>query len=159
MVPFFTEFWERFSFYGISVLLVLYLTSKTGMDIQTGGKAELIAGSYLTYLYLTTAIGGILADKIIGYQRAVFLGGIIIMLGHICLTLSVMNNALFYLGLGCISAGTGLFKANASVMVGFLYDGDKNYLRTSGFSIFYAGINIGAVLATFIVGYVGETYG
>ena len=155
---FFVEFWERFSYYGISALLVLYLSSKTGMDFHKG-KAELIAGSYLTYLYLTTALGGILADRLIGYQKAVLLGGCVIILGHLCLTVSTFSPLLFFMGLGCISAGTGLFKANVSVMVGFLYQGDREHLRTVGFSIFYAGINIGAGIATFLVGYVGEVYG
>ncbi|MFZ9036278.1 MAG: peptide MFS transporter [Francisellaceae bacterium] len=156
---FFTEFWERFSFYGISAILVLYLTAENGMHIS-GESAGLIAGSYITYLYLTTALGGILADRLIGYQWAVFLGGGIIMLGHISLSLSYYYPPLFYLGLGSIAGGTGLFKANVSVMVGLLYDKKENsYLRATGFSIFYAGINIGALIAMFIVGYVGEVIG
>lgn len=137
---------------------MLYLTAHSGLDFSKS-EAQLIAGSYLTYLYLITAIGGIIADRLIGYQRAVLIGGSIIVLGHICLTSSFLFAPLFFIGLGCISTGTGLFKANVSVMVGMLYDEEKQYLRSSGFSIFYAGINIGAAIATFLVGYVGEVYG
>jgi len=151
---FMTEMWERFSFYGIGALLVLYLTK----GLHYGAEAELIFGTYVTYVYITTAIGGIIADRLIGYKRCVLLGGSCICLGNIFLTLSFTTPTFVFLGLGFISAGTGLFKSNVTVIVGKLYD-TREKLRNSGFAYFYAGINIGALIATFLVGYVGLTYG
>ena len=152
---FFAEMWERFSFYGLSALLILYMTQR--LDFSDG-NAALVFGSYVTYLYITTALGGVLADRIIGYRRCVLIGGISIMTGHIILSLFGDSTTALYLGLGCISAGTGFFKSNVSTMVGRLYD-EKEALRNSGFAYFYTGINFGSVLATFIVGYVGEKIG
>lgn len=151
---FMTEMWERFSFYGIGALLVLYLTQ----ELHYGAKAELIFGTYVTYVYITTAVGGIIADRLIGYKRCVLLGGGCIALGNLCLTLSFINPVLIFLGLGFVSAGTGLFKSNVTVIVGKLYD-KRESLRNSGFAFFYAGINIGALISTFLVGYVGLTFG
>ncbi|APC97247.1 peptide MFS transporter [Francisella frigiditurris] len=152
---FFAEMWERFSFYGLSALLVLYMTSRLNFAED---NATVIFGSYVTYLYITTAFGGVLADRIIGYRRCVLIGGLAIMAGHIILSSLGSNSTALFLGLGCISAGTGFFKSNVSTMVGRLYD-KKEALRSSGFAYFYTGINFGSVLATFIVGYVGEKIG
>ncbi len=152
---FFAEMWERFSFYGLSAILILYMTQR--LDF-TDANAALVFGSYVTYLYITTAVGGILADRIIGYRRCVLIGGVSIMTGHIIMALSGSSDTALFLGLGCISAGTGFFKSNVSTMVGRLYD-DRESLRNSGFAYFYTGINFGSVLATFIVGFVGEKIG
>ncbi|AIT09143.1 major facilitator transporter [Candidatus Francisella endociliophora] len=152
---FFAEMWERFSFYGLSAILVLYMTEHLNF---TDANAAIVFGSYVTYLYITTAIGGILADRVIGYRRCVLLGGSTIMMGHIILSTADASNVTLFLGLGCISSGTGFFKANVSTMVGRLYD-KKEALRNSGFAYFYAGINLGSALATFIVGLVGEKIG
>lgn len=152
---FFAEMWERFSFYGLSAILILYMTQRLNFS---EASSALIFGSYVTFLYITTAVGGILADRIIGYRRCVLIGGISIMSGHIIMALSGSNDSALFLGLGCISAGTGFFKSNVSTMVGRLYD-DKEALRNSGFAYFYTGINFGSVLATFIVGFVGEKIG
>jgi POT family proton-dependent oligopeptide transporter len=152
---FFAEMWERFSFYGLSAILILYMTERLGF---TDANAALVFGSYVTYLYITTAVGGILADRVIGYRRCVLIGGIAIICGHITMALSGSSNIALFLGLGCISAGTGFFKSNVSTMVGRLYD-NKESLRNSGFAYFYTGINFGSVLATLIVGFVGEKLG
>ena len=152
---FFAEMWERFSFYGLSAILILYMTERLNF---TDANAALIFGSYVTYLYITTAVGGILADRIIGYRRCVLIGGISIMTGHIIMSLSGSSDTALYLGLGCISAGTGFFKSNVSTMVSRLYD-QKEALRNSDFAYFYTGINFGSVLAIFIVGFVGEKIG
>lgn len=152
---FFAEMWERFSYYGLAAILILYMTQKLNF---TDANAALIFGSYVTFLYITTAVGGILADRVIGYRRCVLIGGISIISGHIIMALSGSSDTALFLGLGCISAGTGFFKANVSTMVGRLYD-DKEALRNSGFAYFYTGINLGAVIATFVVGYVGEKIG
>jgi POT family proton-dependent oligopeptide transporter len=152
---FFAEMWERFSFYGLSAILILYMTQRLNF---TDANAALVFGSYVTYLYITTAIGGILADLVIGYRRCVLIGGVTIMTGHIIMAISGSSDAALFLGLGCISAGTGFFKSNVSTIVGRLYD-EKEALRNSGFAYFYTGINFGSVLATFIVGYVGEKIG
>ncbi|HJO94301.1 MAG TPA: oligopeptide:H+ symporter [Victivallales bacterium] len=151
---FMTEMWERFSFYGIGALLVLYLTK----GLHYGAEAEIIFGTYVTYVYITTALGGIIADRLIGYKRCVLLGGTCIVIGNICLALSFIHPVLIFLGLGFVSAGTGLFKSNVTVIVGKLYD-SREKLRNSGFAYFYAGINIGALISTFLVGWVGLTYG
>lgn len=116
---FFAEMWERFSFYGLSAILILYMTQRLNF---TDANAALVFGSYVTFLYITTAIGGILADRIIGYRRCVLIGGVSIMTGHIIMALSGSSNTALFLGLGCISAGTGFFKSNVSTMVGRLYD-------------------------------------
>jgi proton-dependent oligopeptide transporter, POT family len=151
---FMTEMWERFSFYGIVALLVLYLTK----ELHYGAKAEIIYGTYVTYVYITTAIGGIIADRLIGYKRCVVLGGSCIVVGNICLVLSFISSIFVFIGLGFVSAGTGLFKSNVTVIVGKLYD-SREKLRNSGFAYFYAGINVGALISTFLVGYVGLTFG
>jgi len=152
---FFTELWERFSYYGMRSILILYMTS----TVAQGGlafdvkRASSIYGTYTMWVYLTALPGGLIADYVTGARLAVFLGGLIIALGHISMVFHSMTS--FYLGLGLIAIGTGLLKPNISVMVGNLYpQNDKR--RDSGFSIFYMGINIGAVLAGFVVGYLGK---
>lgn len=149
---FFTEMWERFSFYGLNAIVILYITKVVGIDENT---ALIITGSYITYVYLSTTIAGYLADRLFGYYRVVFIGGIFIFLGHISLAVSGVTFALFYLGLGLIATGTGLLKPNISVMVGKLY-GDDEEKRSEGFNIYYLGINIGAFIAPFIVGFTAQ---
>ena len=156
---FFTELWERFSYYGMRSILILYMTSSVAQgglafDVKT---ASGIYGWYTMSVYLTALPGGLVADYLTGARLAVFLGGVIIALGHVSMVFHSMTA--FYLGLGLIAIGTGLLKPNISVMVGHLYpENDKR--RDSGFSIFYMGINIGALLAGFVVGYLakGETF-
>ena len=160
LVPlFFTELWERFSYYGMRSILILYLTSTAaqgglGFDVK---QASSIYGWYTMAVYLTALPGGWIADYLTGARLAVLIGGIIIAFGHFSMVFHSTN--LVFLGMALIAIGTGLLKPNISVMVGKLY-GDKDPRRDSGFSIFYMGINIGALLAPLAVGYLakGETF-
>ena len=152
--------WERFSYYGMRAILVLYLTRETLGDNPGLGwsSAEALAlyGWYTMLVYVMSIPGGIIADKWLGQKKTVFLGGMFIAAGH--LTLAVNNMVSFYTGLALIIAGVGCLKPNISTMVGGLYkQGDPQ--RDSGFTIFYIGINIGAALAPLLVGYIGEVYG
>src|SRR5712691_4737809 len=152
---FFTEMWERFSFYGLRAILFLYMTS----ELSKGGLAfprpyaGLIMGTYTSSVYWTPLVGGWLADRWLGARRAVLIGGIIIACGHCSMAVKTMPN--FYIGLALIAVGTGFLKPNVSTMVGFLYD-EKDQRRDAGFSIFYMGINLGALLAPLVVGYLGQ---
>ena len=152
---FFTEMWERFSYYGMRALLLLYMTAPLtagglGFDTATGGA---IYGLYTSMVYLATMPGGWIADRLIGPRRAVLYGGIFIAAGHFSMALSLLP--LFYLGLFLIVIGTGLLKGNVSVIVGKLYTTGDNR-RDAGFSIFYMGINLGAFIAPLICGYLGQ---
>jgi POT family proton-dependent oligopeptide transporter len=146
---FFTEMWERFSYYGMRALLVLYLVNSLG---YSDSGALHIYAIYTGLVYLTPIIGGYLADKYLGTQKTIFIGGITMMLGHF---LMVFPDLLF-LAMGLLIIGNGYFKPNISTLLGRLYK-DNDVRRDSGFSIFYIGINLGAFLAPLIVGYVGET--
>lgn len=157
---FFTELWERFSFYGIRPLLVLYMSALIidgglGYDRVT---ASAIVGIFGGSLYLATLPGGWLADNWLGQQRAIWYGAIIIALGHLSIAFSVFEPFFFFWGLIFIVLGTGLFKTCISVMVGELYkEGDPR--RDGGFSIFYMGINLGSLAAPFICGVLQQKYG
>lgn len=154
---FFTEMWERFSFYGMRALLILFMTAtaaRGGLGFPTS-KAGAVYGLYTAIVYLACLPGGWIADRIIGQRRAVLYGGICIAIGEYCL--AVPNMAAFYLGLAFIATGTGLLKPNISTMVGSLY-GEHDARRDGGFSIFYMGINLGALLAPLVCGYLGENY-
>jgi len=159
-VLFFTELWERFSYYGMRAILVLYITSTTigenpGLG-WTAGEALALYGWYTMLVYVASIPGGIIADRITGQRKAVMLGGLILVAGHLVLAVEAMWA--FYTGLGLIIAGVGLLKPNISTMVGGLYkQGDER--RDKGFTIFYIGINIGAFLSALAVGYVGEKIG
>ena len=152
---FFTEMWERFSYYGMRALLLLYMTAPwsaggLGFDAAQGGA---IYGLYTSMVYMATLPGGWIADRLIGPRRAVLYGGIIIAAGHF--SMAVPSLAMFYLGLFLIVIGTGLLKGNVSVIVGKLY-GEADIRRDAGFSIFYMGINLGAFLAPLVCGYLGQ---
>lgn len=152
---FFTELWERFSYYGMRSILILYMTSAASQG-GLGFSVKDAAGIYGTYtmsVYLTAVPGGLIADYLTGAKLAVFLGGIIIAAGHFSMVFRSMTT--FYLGLILISVGTGLLKPNISTMVGGLYR-QNDPRRDSGFSIFYMGINLGSVLAGFGVGYLAK---
>ncbi len=155
---FFTEMWERFSYYGMRALLILFMTA----SVARGGlgfpvvKAGAIYGFYTAMVYLLSLPGGWLADRIFGQRRAVLYGGILIVAGQAFLMSPGVEG--FYAGLGLLMIGTGLLKPNASTMVGQLYaPGDRR--RDSGFSIYYMGINLGGLLAPLAVGWVGERIG
>jgi len=152
---FFTEMWERFSYYGMRALLLLYMTAPLsagglGFDAADGGA---IYGLYTSMVYLATLPGGWIADRLIGPRRAVLYGGLTIAAGHFSMALSSLST--FYLGLFLIVIGTGLLKGNVSVIVGKLYSQGDNR-RDAGFSIFYMGINLGAFIAPLICGYLGQ---
>jgi len=152
---FLTEFWERFSYYGIRALLILFMTA----SLASGGlgwgvvKAGAVYGIYAGISYLITLPGGWLADRLIGQRKAVLFGGLLIAAGNYALAIPLIQA--FYLGLGLIVLGTGLLKPNVSTMVGQLYGPDHSQ-RDAGFSIFYMGINLGALLAPLACSYLGE---
>jgi POT family proton-dependent oligopeptide transporter len=159
-VLFFTEMWERFSYYGMRALLVLFLVS-TMLD---GGwawdraDALVLYGWYTGLVYITPIIGGFIADKFMGYRKAVILGAFIMTLGHASMALEGMTSMFFYLGLTCLILGNGLFKPNISSMVGQLYK-TQGKEKDAGYTIFYMGINAGAFLGILLCGYIGENIG
>jgi len=153
---FFTEMWERFSFYGMRALLLLFMVAAVeeggmGLDEKTGGA---VYGLYTMFVYLLALPGGWLADKFLGLRKSVFYGGCIITIGHFCLAFPFTET--FFIGLLLIVMGTGLLKPNISSLVGELYSSSDQARRDSGFSIFYMGINIGATFAPIVTSYLGE---
>lgn len=157
---FFTEMWERFSYYGMRALLVLYLISEIGSDNPGLGwnksDASSLYGWYTMLVYITPILGGIIADKLYGYRKAIMIGAVLMTLGHISLAFEPMPA--FYLGLGLLIVGNGFFKPNISSIVGQLYPDDADK-KDSGYTIFYQGINVGAFLGSILCGYLGETFG
>lgn len=168
-VCFFTEMWERFSFYGMKALLFLYLTK---YHLFGDAPAYDLLGAYGGLVYAVPVIGGLLADRFLGMRKAVVLGGTLLVLGHAGMAVEGEaarqvaghvvrdQNALqvFYLSLALIITGVGFLKPNISTIVGKLY-AENDPRRDSGFTIFYAGINLGALFASLVCGYLGETYG
>ena len=153
-VCFATEMWERFSYYGMRALLILYLTKHWEF---TDATSYLIYGAYTSLVYIMPVFGGMLADQILGSKKAVTYGAILVVFGHLGMTVE-SNEQIFYLSLALIVSGVGFLKPNISTMVGALYEeGDPR--RDSGFTIFYMGINIGAFTATLLCGYLGEQVG
>src|ERR1022692_1499199 len=152
---FFTEMWERFSYYGMRALLILFMVApvaKGGLGFGVA-KAGAIYGLYTAMVYLLALPGGWVADRITGQRKAVLYGGILIVLGEFCLVAPSLTT--FYLGLVLLMMGTGLLKPNVSVIVGQLY-ARADGRRDSGFSIFYMGINIGALVSPLACGWVAE---
>jgi len=149
----FTETWERFSFYGMKALLVFYLSKSFLFSDKT---AYAIYGSYSALVYATPVFGGLLADRLLGFRKAVLLGGVLMALGHFAMT--VPNLQVFYAALALLICGNGFFKPNISSLVGRLYPTDDPR-RDSAFTIFYMGINLGAFLAPIACGYLGERLG
>jgi len=153
---FFTELWERFSYYGMRAILVLYMVATPaqgglGFDVKTAAS---IYGTYTMAVYLTALPGGLAADYLLGARLAVFIGGLVIAAGHFSMVFHSMST--FYLGMVLIALGTGLLKPNISAMVGGLYAANDRR-RDSGFSIFYMGINVGAVLAPLVCGTLAQS--
>src|SRR5918992_6059170 len=155
---FFTEMWERFSYYGMRAILVLFMTNA----VATGGMglddvtATAIYGLYTAAVYVVALPGGWIADRLLGLRRSVFWGGCVIAAGHF--TLAVPSTQTFYLGLILIVIGTGLLKPNISAIVGDLYP-EGGARRDAGFAIFYMGINIGATVGQIVTGVLGEKVG
>ena len=157
MTLFFSEMWERFCYYGMRVLLTLFLVKSL---LKGDGEASLIYGAYTALIYAAPVLGGKMADQFLGYRYAILLGAILMAIGEFLMVGSALSSQedLMLIGMGALIVGNGFFKANISTIVGKLYeDGDPR--RDSGFTIFYIGINIGALLATTVVAFVGETYG
>jgi proton-dependent oligopeptide transporter, POT family len=150
---FFSEMWERFCYYGMRTLLTLYLVKSL---MKGDAEASMMYGAYTGLIYAAPVLGGRLADQFLGYRYAILLGAVLMAIGEF---LILGGNEMFLLiGMGALIVGNGYFKANISTIVGKLYE-DDDPRRDSGFTIFYIGINIGALLATTVVAYVGETYG
>lgn len=162
-VLFYAEMWERFSYYGMRALLILYLTKHW---LFGDGDANLIYGAYTSMVYITPVIGGYLADRYLGQRKAVVFGGLLLAFGHLLMAVEGDGSGhfndpavnVFWLALAFIVVGSGFLKANISVMVGQLY-GLTDVRRDGAYSIFYMGINVGAALGTILVGYLGETVG
>jgi POT family proton-dependent oligopeptide transporter len=150
----FAELWERFSYYGMRALLVLYMMK--GFLQYEEWHAKTVYGAYTALVYMTPFFGGLLADRLLGARRAVILGGLLMAAGHLLMT--VQQPTWFYLALGLLIAGNGFFKPNISTMVGRLYPAGS-HKRDGAFTIFYMGVNLGAALAPLLCGYVGETVG
>lgn len=156
---FFTEMWERFSYYGMRALLILFMTAPVaagGLGFDTA-RAGPIYALYVSSVYLLSLPGGWLADRVLGLRRTVFVGGVVIMSGHICLALPSVST--FYLGLVLIALGTGCLKGNVAALVGQLYAPD-DVRRDAGYSLYYIGINTGAFIAPLVTGWLaqGETF-
>ncbi|HUF34874.1 MAG TPA: peptide MFS transporter [Gemmatimonadales bacterium] len=155
-VLFFTEMWERFSYYGMRAILILFMTA----SVATGGlgfdtaKAGAVYGTYVSLVYITSLPGGWLADRFLGQRRATLYGGVLIMLGHISLAFPSLST--FYAGLGLVVLGTGLLKPNISTMVGGLYT-PEDVRRDAGFSVYYMGINLGAFIAPLVCGWLAQS--
>ena len=168
-VCFFTEMWERFSFYGMKALLLLYLTKYHLFRDDIGYD---LIGAYGGLVYAMPVIGGLLADRWLGMRKAVVFGGILLVLGHLGMAIeghpaSSVNGVvtrdagalqMFYFSLALIIMGVGFLKPNISTIVGKLY-AENDPRRDSGFSLFYAGINIGATVSGILCGWLGETFG
>ena len=158
---FLVEMWERFSYYGMRAILILFLVDQ----VQNGGlgldkaDAAAIYGLYTASAYILALPGGWIADRFWGPKRAILVGGVVIMIGHILLAFSGHTAAIFFVGLVCIAIGTGLLKPNISTIVGQLYDKNDIGGRDAGFSFFYMGINVGAILGGLVAGYLGEAWG
>jgi POT family proton-dependent oligopeptide transporter len=167
-VLFYAEMWERFSYYGMRALLVLYLTK---FWLFADGKANLIYGAYGSLVYITPVLGGYVADRWLGQRKAVIFGGALLALGHLFMAVEGMRGVadplvkqadpainVFWLALALIIVGSGFLKANISVIVGQLY-GLTDTRRDAAFTVFYMGVNAGAAFGTILVGYLGETIG
>ena len=158
---FFAEMWERFSFYGMKALLILYLTKHW---LYGDGPSQLILASYLALVYITPVLGGYLADRYLGQRKAVLFGGLLLAVGHSLMAFEGVGGQndptinVFWAALAFIIVGSGFLKANISVMVGQLYK-LTDIRRDGAYTIFYMGINLGAAVGAIVVGYLGETIG
>ena len=170
---FFAELWERFSYYGMRALLTLYMVNEFFLYITDEAYREDVSfgifAAYGSLVYATPVLGGMIADKFIGFRKSIMLGGVLMALGHFFMAfyfqedvlgmeVNSVNNFFFYTALALLIVGNGFFKPNISTMVGRLYpEGDSR--RDSGFTIFYMGINAGAFIAPLVCGWLGYKYG
>lgn len=159
-VLFFTEMWERFGYYLMLGIFSLYMIDgwdNGGMGFDKLKKSD-IYGTYIGLVYLTPFIGGLLADRILGYRKSIFIGGALMAAGYLCL--SIHNNTTFYIALLLIILGNGMFKPNISTLVGNLYSDDRYKAnKDAGYNIFYMGINVGAFICNFVAAYMRINYG
>ena len=155
-VLFFTEMWERFSYYGMRAILVLFLISSVGIGGWDWSSKEALAlyGTYTAMVYLTPILGGYLADKHIGYRKAVIWGAIIMTMGHASMAMEFANIFL-YIGIGLLIIGNGLFKPNMTSIISHMYK-DTPEKKDGAYTIFYMGVNAGAFLGIMLCGYIGE---
>ena len=154
---FFAELWERFSFYGMRALLTLYMVNVIFQElVERDYAAAAVYASYGSLVYASTVVGGRISDTLLGFRRSIFLGGILMALGHFIL--AIENDYTFFLALGFIVVGNGFFKPNISTFVGSLYK-EKDPRKDSGFTIFYMGINIGGWIAPLLCGWLGSSFG
>lgn len=159
-ILFFTEMWERFSYYGMRALLVVFLVSEItkGGWGWTNAEAMSLYGWYTMLVYATPLIGGMIADKLTGFKKAILIGALLMTLGHASMALEGFDKNFFFIGLGLMILGNGMFKPNISSMVGQLYP-DTSSKKDAGYTIFYMGINAGAFLGSLLCGYLGEKIG
>jgi proton-dependent oligopeptide transporter, POT family len=152
-VLFFTELWERYSFYSMVAILVLYMNEALHFDVARAGR---IYGLYTAGVYIFPVVGGLLADRVLGFNKAIIIGGVLMMIGH--LVLGVETLPFFYAGLILLACGSGLLKPNVSTLAGNLYR-DRPELRDQGFNIYYMGVNIGAFVSPITVSWLRTHYG
>src|SRR5436190_16632624 len=152
-VLFFTELWERYSFYSMSAILTLYMNEALHFGASRIGA---VYGGYIGGVYFMPLIGGLIADRALGFYRAVVIGGVLMMLGHLVLAFEALP--FFYTGLVLLACGSGLLKPNLSTIVGNLYR-SRPELRDQGFNIFYVGINLGAFVSPLTVSWLRAHYG
>ena len=157
-VLFFTEMWERFGYYLMVGILLLYLTNTT-----TGGKGLSramgvdVVGTFIALVYLTPFIGGLIADRYLGYIKSIFIGGFLMAAGY--LGLALPGDTALYVSLGCIIVGNGFFKPNISTLLGNMYNReDRKHLKDNAYNIFYMGINIGALVCNFVAAIMRNKY-
>lgn len=161
-VLFFTEMWERFSFYGMRVLLIQYLTAAVIFGDSHSGlgwtveSASALYGTYVMLLYITPVFGGIIADKLLGSWKSVIVGAIIMTIGHA--SMAIESNVTFFIGLACLVIGTGFFKPNMPSIIGEMYKNSPEK-KDGGYTIFYMGVNAGAFFGMMLCGYFAERYG
>ena len=153
---FFAEMWERFSYYGMRALLIFYMT-KDFLD-YSDERAYSVYGAYTALVYMTPFIGGMVADRLLGQRAAVIIGGSLMALGHLIMT--IQDSTAFFVALALLICGNGFFKPNIGTILGRLYGGERlTHKRDGAFTIFYMGVNLGAAIAPLVCVYVGETYG
>src|SRR5436190_10312648 len=157
MVLFFTEMWERFGYYLMVGILFLYLTNSTGKGLPRAMGADVV-GSFIALVYLTPFIGGLIADRYLGYVKSIFLGGSLMSLGYFCM--SIPGNTAMFISLTLVIVGNGFFKPNISTLLGNIYNReDLKPLKDNAYNIFYMGINIGAFICNFVAAYLRNKYG
>ncbi|MDG1436606.1 MAG: oligopeptide:H+ symporter [Rickettsiaceae bacterium] len=157
IVLFFTELWERFSYYGMRALLTLYLVNELGFSDK---KSISIYSTFAAIGYASPILGGYIADRLMGFKNMVFIGGITITLGHLLMSFTLINPDLIFVGLGLIAVGTGLFKGNVTNLLGICYANDEHSSNQDrGFTLFYVGVNLGAFAASISCAYVAHNFG